>query len=75
MVISVFSHTADLKPPAEQAAVQSKELVSSAGVLHPSYSQKFMLSFSCCIVISNARNVRCGRLFCSSATKIIVTCL
>lgn len=35
MVISVFSHSADLKPPAEKAAVWSKELVSSAGVLYP----------------------------------------
>lgn len=35
MVISVFPHSADLKPPAEKAAVRSKELVSSAGVLCP----------------------------------------
>jgi hypothetical protein len=35
MVISVFSHSADFKPPAEKAAVQSKELVRPAGVLHP----------------------------------------
>ena len=35
MVISVFPHSADLKPPAEKAAVRSKELVSSAGVLYP----------------------------------------
>lgn len=35
MVISVFPHSADLKAPAEKAAVRSKELVSSAGVLYP----------------------------------------
>lgn len=35
MVISIFSHCADLNPPAEKAAVQSKDLVSSAGALYP----------------------------------------
>lgn len=35
MVISVFPHSADLKPPTEKAAVGSEELVSSAGALYP----------------------------------------
>lgn len=34
-------------------------------------SQKFMLSFSCCLVLSCARNVKCSP-FCKSGTKITV---
>ena len=35
-------------------------------------SQKFTLSFSCCAVLSSARNVKCSP-FCKSGTKITVT--
>lgn len=37
------------------------------------YFQKFMLSFSGSVVVSEARNVKWCPLFCSSATKITVT--